>query len=449
MRVILLTSLFYPEIGANAKRMTHLAEDLQKRGDEVIVVTAFPYYTNKTLPQEYKGKFISLESYKGIKVIRTFTYLPSSKTPLRRLLTFSSFMLSSVFALLYLKGRYDLLITISPPLFSGVSAFIISRLKRIPFIFDLQDIYPETAVSLGVLKDGFTLSLAQGLERFIYRKAEAISVISSGFKDNLRKKGVPDRKVHIIPNWVDIELFNPEFKDDLSAGSPVYRASGRERTAEAGPSAGLAAEAGPSAGLAAEAGKIRKELNLDNKFVVMFAGNLGLAQGLQTLVKCAKLLRENKDIEFVFVGEGVERENLVNLIKKYSLSNLRFISGQPNKKMPAYLSLANVCLAHLRRGEIWKMTIPSKIYEYMAMGKPIIIGVDGEAKRLIESANCGVYVQPEDPERLSKAILKLYKDKQLCFEYGKRGRSYVRKNYSRRKIVDEYISVVTKIGGRE
>ena len=439
MRVILLTSLFYPEIGANAKRMTHLAEDLQKRGDEVIVVTAFPYYTNKTLPQEYKGKFISLESYKGIKVIRTFTYLPSSKTPLRRLLTFSSFMLSSVFALLYLKGRYDLLITISPPLFSGVSAFIISRLKRIPFIFDLQDIYPETAVSLGVLKDGFTLSLAQGLERFIYRKAEAISVISSGFKDNLRKKGVPDRKVHIIPNWVDIELFNPEFKDDLSAGSPVYRASGRERTAEAG----------PSAGLAAEAGKIRKELNLDNKFVVMFAGNLGLAQGLQTLVKCAKLLRENKDIEFVFVGEGVERENLVNLIKKYSLSNLRFISGQPNKKMPAYLSLANVCLAHLRRGEIWKMTIPSKIYEYMAMGKPIIIGVDGEAKRLIESANCGVYVQPEDPERLSKAILKLYKDKQLCFEYGKRGRSYVRKNYSRRKIVDEYISVVTKIGGRE
>ncbi|MCL4517077.1 MAG: glycosyltransferase family 4 protein [Firmicutes bacterium] len=408
MRVIILSSLFYPEIAANAKRMTDLAEALASRGHEVAVVAAPLHRQRGAFPAISPGAPGGREvDDHGIKIVRTFMYEPAKKTFFRRLLGVLSFALSSPFGALRLRGRYDLLVTISPSMFSGVSASIVSGLRRIPFIFDVQDIYPETAVQLGVLKNKTLIRMARWLERFIYQAAAKIVVISQGFRaDITQQKGISADKVAVIPNWADTEIFRP------MRGDGFKRAHG-----------------------------------LQGKFVVMFAGNIGLAQRLRTVIEAARTLRKYTDIQFVLAGEGVEKERLVQLSGAYNLKNVTFLPGRPHVEMPALLAAADVCLVHLHKNPLGKITIPCKTYEYMAAGKPILMGASGEGKNLVEEAQCGLAFEPENPERLVEALLQLYENRGDLARLGENGRRYVAEKFSKGKVTADYIELLESMAG--
>ncbi|MGE5576640.1 MAG: glycosyltransferase family 4 protein [Syntrophothermus sp.] len=405
MRVIILASLFYEDTAATAKRMTHLAEDLVAQGHEVVAITGSLRGEGRSASGLRPRAWMQTEDYHGIKVIRTWTYVPGKKTFIRRLVGFLSFMASSPFAVARLKGKYDVLVAVSPPLFSGISAFIISRLKRVPFVFDVEDIYPETAIVLGVLKNTFLIRVNRWLERFIYRVAAKIVVISEGFKVDITiQKRVKEAKVRVIPNWADWSAFKPVNADGL-----------------------------------------RNEQGWQNKFVVMFAGNVGLAQGLTTLIEAARMLEAHPDIQFVIAGEGIEKERLIKLSESYRLSNMTFLPARPHVKVPELLAAADVCLVHLRRNSLYRITIPSKTYEYMAAGKPVLMGALGEAQDLVEKAGCGIGFVPEDAEDLAASVLKLYKHPEQRKAMGENGRRHAVENYHRHDVTGKYIQVLQEV----
>lgn len=382
-----------------------MAEGLKEKGHEVWVITAFPYYSTSKDLRIYKGKWIVEDKYQEIPVIKTYTYSCNKYADLfKRLVSFLSFMLSSILGSFKVKGNVDVVITISPPFLSLFSGYVISRIKRGSLILDIQDIYPETLIALGILKNKIAIGLLEWLEKFFYRKAKAITAISDGFRQNFISKGANPLAVQVIPNWVDIDLFQLKDGKDL-----------------------------------------RRKLNLDGKFVVMFLGTMGPAQGLENVIEAASILKNFADkIEFVFLGEGIEKEKLEGMVRKYGFSNFTFISSQPNCEIPKFLSLADACLVYLKKNNLYGITIPCKTYEYMAMGKPIIMGVKGEALRLIEEGKCGVGVEPESPEDLTRAILELYKHRDIAIEMGGNSREYAVANFNKEKVVSRYVAFIEK-----
>lgn len=409
MNILIVTSLFYPEIAANAKKMTHLAEKLKENGHEVVIITAFPYYSTSEQTRKYKGKWLVKDQYEGIPVIRTYTYSTSKYGNIpHRLCSFLSFTISSIYGSFKVEGKVDAVVTISPPFFSLFSGYMISRMKRCSLIVDIQDIYPETLVALGFLKNRAIIKPLEWMERFIYKRAEGMVSISDGFKRNFIRKGAGPLAVEVVHNWVDVDLFRPADADD--------------------------------------SGNLRNEFALNGKFVVMFMGTMGFAQGLENVVEAANLLKDYQDrIEFVFLGKGVAKEDMMAMIKEYELTNFTFIPPKPNSEIPRYLSLADVCLVHLRRNDLFEITIPCKTYEYISMGKPVIMGVKGDALELVEQGSCGVGVEPESPESLAEAILELYENRNVAYEMGENGRKHATANFSKEKMLSRYAAFIEKI----
>jgi len=402
-RVLIITSLFHPEIAANAKRMTHLAEGLKEDGHDVSVITAFPYYSTSRDLSKYKGRWFVKDQHRGIPIIRTYIYSPGKYgNILKRLFAFLSFMISSIFGSLKIKGKADTVITISPPFTSLFSGYVISRIKRGALILDIQDIYPETLIELGFLKNKMIIALLEWIEKFFYRNAGGIAAISKGFRHNFIKKGADPNGVKVISNWVDTDQFKTNRNKGLSS-----------------------------------------KYSLNGKFVIIFMGTIGFAQGLENVIEAADIIREyQNDIKFIFLGEGIEKEKHIKSVEKYGLSNFIFIPPKPNSEIPKYLSLADACLVYLRKNDLYNITIPCKTYEYMAMGKPIIMGVGGDGLKLIEAANCGMGVEPESPQELAKVILKLYNNRNIGKKMGKNGRQYVIENFKREKVISQYIDLI-------
>lgn len=405
MHVLLLTSIFPPDIGANAKRMMHLAENLCERGHQVTVVTGFPHYPTGIISPEYRKRLWVREMQNGYVVARTYIYASPERTFMRRVANFGSFTASSVLAMIVLR-QVDIIITICPPLLSGLSAALVSRIKQVPFVFDIQDLYPESAIICGYLRNPLLIRFSHLLANFIYKRSAGLVVISEGFQRELEQKGIPMEKIHIVPNWVDLDLFKP------GSGSAI-----------------------------------RHKYGLQGKLVVAFLGTLGPAQAPLSIVKAADLLRDEDDIQFMFVGHGIEKESMVAYVDEYKLSNVLFVPPQPHNEVPGFVDAADVCLVHLKQSWLYdRVTIPSKTYEYMALGKPIIMAAGGEAARFISEADCGIAIQPEDPEILAQAILQLRDAPQQRQRYGQRGRSLVERSFSRKAVLDEYITLIESLG---
>ncbi len=264
MKLLLLTLYFHPDVAANAVIMTELAEELVALGHQITVVTAFPHYAGNVIDQRYKGRLIQRETYKGIQIIRTYLYTsPNKKSFLVRFLNYVSFNVLSTLAGIF-SGPQDLVLAPSPPLTIGVSAWIISRLKRIPNVYNVQDINPDVLIKLGILRNPAGIAFSRWLERFVYRHSDHITVLSAGFQSNLARKGVPAKKMTVIPNFIDPEFVHP-----------------------------LAAENG-----------FRLQHGWRDKFLVIYAGNLGHSQNLEHLLACADLMRAQEDLAFVIVGNG-------------------------------------------------------------------------------------------------------------------------------------------------
>jgi len=404
VKILLLTLYFAPDVAANAVIMTELAEELNALGHQVTVVTAFPHYAGNIIDHRYRGRLIQRDEHKGIRIIRTYLYTSPHKRRLRvRLLSYFSFHMFSTLASLF-TGPQDIILAPSPPLTIGLSAYIISRVKRIPYVYNVQDIYPDVVVKLGILKKPWVITLSRWLERFVYAGARHITVLSEGFRANLLRKGVPSEKLTVIPNFVDVDFIRPLSRDN----------------------------------------GFRHRFGLDDRFVVLYAGNLGHSQSLEHVLECAALLQDRQDIAFVIVGNGSCKPHLEARARQMKLCNVHFIPFQPRRDVPDIYATADVSLVPLRKG-IALDSVPSKAYTIMASARPVVAAVDpgSDTWNLVEQAQCGLCVEPENPHALADAILALYADPSLREHLGRNGRQHVVQHYTRQVVAQQYHELLT------
>lgn len=410
MRILLLTTYFEPDVASGGVLMAHLARELVKLGHHLTVVTSMPHYDRNRIWPKYRWRLRTTERCDGFRVHRVYLYVPAAKSSLAgRLLNYASFNTLSVIDAV-LTGRYDVVLTPSPPLTNGLSAYILSRLRRVPYVYNVQDLYPDVAVRLGVLTNRKAIAVFTRLEQFIYSKAAAITVISRGLRTHLLRKGVPAEKIWLIPNFVDSSFVRP-----------LERHNG-----------------------------FRHSMRFENSFVVLFAGNVGLSQGLESVLKMARLISDRQDIVILIVGEGAAKEGLVRLAREMGLSNVRFLPFQAAERVPDVYASSDLCLVTLKRG-IAQSSVPSKVYTIMAAERPILAAVDegSDTWELVLKTGCGICVPPEEPLLMSQAVLKLYQERRLSEEMGRRGRMAVENRFTPQAAAQSYASLLHVVTSRK
>jgi colanic acid biosynthesis glycosyl transferase WcaI len=393
--------------------MTELAEELVKHGHELTVVTAFPHYAGNVLDEDYRGKLIQREERPGMRILRTYLYTSPKKDRFWvRFLNYVSFNVLSTLVGIF-SGPQDVILAPSPPLTIGLSAYIIGLLKRIPYVYNVQDINPDVLIKLGILTNPLGIAFSRWLERFVYRQADHITVLSEGFRKNLLAKGVPAKKLTVIPNFIDVDFVCPLPTDN----------------------------------------RFREQFDLKGKFVVLYAGNLGHSQNLEHALQAAALLEEEKEIMLVIVGDGSRKPHLQALAEEMGVSNVQFFSFQPREMVPLIYAAADVSLVTLKK-DIALDSVPSKAYTIMASGRPILAAVDpgSDAWGLVETANAGICVEPENPAALADAIETFHQQPELRERLGQHGRDYVVAHYTRQVIGQRYhqflTDLVSKSGNR-
>jgi glycosyltransferase involved in cell wall biosynthesis len=401
LRIVILSHYFPPEVGAPQARLFELAKRAAAAGHSVTVVTGLPNYPTGVVPPEYRNRARSDEAMDGIRVIRTWVYATPNRGFVRRLMNHLSFALSSLGALGRV-GLVDVIFVESPPLFIGLAALAWTRLKRAPFIFNVSDIWPQSAVELGALRNRVAVKLAEMFELHLYRRATRVSVVTPGILERLAARGVPREKLFLLTNGVDTGVFRP---------------------------------APPNTELA-------RTLGLDQRKIFLYAGTHGMAQGLGTVLEAARQTK-NSGVLYVLVGEGAEKETLMKKAQSEGIANVRFLPNQPRALMPDLLNLAYASIVPLKRLDLFKSALPSKMFESMATAKPIVASMWGEAAQLIESSGGGLVVPPEDAAAMRDAVEKLAADPALAHELGVAGRQYVSAHFDRQVIATRFIELLT------
>lgn len=398
MRILILVHSFPPEVRSASHLFYELAESLVKRGHKVTVITGLPRYNVPKLEKKYKRKILLREEMGGVEVVRLAVPPFPRGVPVARAL--EQFLQATLFFIggLFLKKK-DIVLVYSPPLPLGLSAYFLKVFKRTPFIFNVQDIYPQTAIDLGLLKSPFLIKLSKAMERFIYEHTSFITVHSRGNLEYLVSGGVDPNKIIVIPNWADTDLIKPEDKMN----------------------------------------QFRREHNFGNSFLISFAGVMGFAQDLETIIKSAKFLEGYKDIRFILIGEGPAKKRLQRKAKDFQIKNLKFLPMQTREVYPQILTASDICLVTLRK-EVKTPVVPGKIMNIMAAGRPIIgsFPLKGDAAKLIKEAQAGIVIEPGSSQRLSKAILELYQDKRQRETFAKNARKYAEENFAREICVNKY-----------
>ncbi|AKN32507.1 glycoside hydrolase [Clostridium carboxidivorans P7] len=394
MKILFLTQYCPPEVGAPQNRIFEFAKQLKKFNHEVTILTAMPNYPKGEIFEGYRDKKVVLEEIDGIKIVRTSIYATKDKSFTKRLRNYLSFTFSSVLTGSKYIDKQDAIITESPPLFLGWSGYILAKRKKAKFIFNISDLWPESAVKLGVLHNKLLISLSTWLEEFCYKKAHAVTGQTKGIVDNIVNRGFDKNKVHLITNGVDTEFFKRENRDE----------------------------------------EFRKELGVDGKFAICYAGIHGIAQGLEVIIEAADILREHKDIQFLFFGDGPEKQKLIDMVKEKGLNNVTFMPVQSKPKMPRIVASMDATIIPLKKLDLFKGALPSKMFESLASELPIVLAVEGEAEKLINDAQAGITVEPENSKEIAEAVLKLYKDPELRTKLGQNGRKYVMEHYAREAI---------------
>lgn len=432
MRILIVNIYFHPDPTGTGWVLTELARDLVAQGHSVTVITTVPHYGlparrepgDDCRPTTTRPARLSLwreEWLDGIRIIRTSVYVPRRKTFWARLLNYATFSILALGSGLGC-GSHEVILCTSPPLSIGVSAWLLSRLKRTPFVFNVQDIYPDAAMLMGMLRNRRLLAFLQWLERFIYRRAALVTVISDGARENLLAKGVPESRLRVIPNWVNTQEIRPgpvqnAFRQSVLGGAPATS-------------------------------------NIDQRSVhlVMFAGNIGLIAGLETVLDAAEALKHRPDIRFLLVGEGNAKAALMARAEAMGLRNLTFLSTQPRAIFPEVLAAADVHLVTLKR-RMSTTSVPSKSYTLMASGRPVVAAVDpgSEIWRLVQTAGAGFCVPPEEPALLAQAIVALCDSPDQRRRMGENAREYVVRHHARSELTALYgetLREVAKAGGR-
>jgi glycosyltransferase involved in cell wall biosynthesis len=410
VKILYVSQYFPPEMGAPAARAIELSRHWSSLGHDVTVLTGFPNHPTGFVPPEWRPRLrrrIYRESVDGVSVVRTWLLPYPNREAYERMLNYCSFCVSAA-----LRGgevgQPDVVIATSPQLLVGLSGWWIARQKRVPFVFEVRDLWPESLAAVGVGQENSLLHRVLGkIAGFLYRNAHKIVVVTPAFKEHLiRYWGLSAEKVDVVENGVETNLFSPENPD-------------------------------PS---------LRQELGINGQFVVCYVGTMGLAHGLDTLIEAASRLQKTRpDTVFLLVGEGADKDRIRAIAQGRGLQNLRFVDQQPRERIPAFINASDVCIVLLKKTELFKTVIPTKMLEFLSCAKPVILGVDGQARQLLEASGGGVAIEPENPGALVAALEQFAEQPKLRNEMGTRGRSYVIANCSRQKTAEKYLEVLQSV----
>jgi colanic acid biosynthesis glycosyl transferase WcaI len=409
MKILYISQYFPPEMGAPAARAAELSQHWTEAGHDVAVLTGFPNHPDGVIPPSYRSKFRRLffrEQINGVDVVRTWLLpLPNRKTH-ERILNYNSFCLSAALRGVALP-RPDVVIASSPQLLVGLSGWWLARCKNVPLVFEVRDLWPESLAAVGLGNDRSLLYRSLNkIARFLYRRADRIVVVAPAFEEYLVTNcHIVREKIFVVENGVETQIFSRNRADDL-----------------------------------------RRQLGVENKFVVSYIGTFGMAQGLETVLRVAALLvKTNPEIIFLMIGEGAEKARLLGLARDLNLQNLRFLNQQPRKKIPAYIGASDACLVPLKKTELFKTVIPSKMLEFMSCERPVILGVEGQARTILEEARAGICVEPENVDALAYAIRYLAANPEAAREFGTNGREYILRKFSRRQSAEKYIRLLEEL----
>ena len=409
--ILFITYYYPPEKGAAMVRIGETAKRLVKLGHQVTVLTTVPNYPTGIVPQEYRGRIMQEEIRDGVRVIRVWNYINSNTSFLRRILPHISFNLLAPLLGGRTVGRPDVIIACSLPLFDAISGRILSWWKRCPYIFWVADLWPETPIQLGMLHNRLMICLSRWLEWSAYEHAAIVWVVSEGARIDLIQRGFPPDRIFLGINGVDTALFRPMPMTPLQA---------------------------------------RTELGWDDQFTVLYAGTHGVVHGLMTVLDAADQMRDRVDIQFIFIGDGAQKTDLVEQARKRNLRNITFKDAQLHEKMPLIYAAADICLVPARKAQVLKGFLPAKLFEIMACGRPILLGIDGEARQLAEeAAGAALFVEPENSAALVSAIMHLKEHPDIAESLGKRGRAFAVSNFDRDQLVTSVDSHIKSLVGKQ
>ena len=405
MHVLFLSHYFPPEVNAPANRTFEHARRWVADGHRVTVITGVPNHPKGELFPGYRNRWIQEETRDGIRVVRTWMYLTANEGFLRRTLNYVLFAVTAVLASLRID-RPDVVVATSPQFFCGLAGAVVARLKRRPFVLEVRDLWPDSIVQLGQLHDRRAVRLLEALESALYRSAAGIVVVTRAFVDHIAARGIPRERILFVPNGIEPELFQP-------------RAPDRE---------------------------LLRRHGLEGKFLVAYVGTLGLAHGLVTIVEAAERLRDEKDVVFLLIGDGADRSRLEQEIARRGLGNVRLLGLRPREEIPAWLSVIDLTLVVLRDLPVFATVIPSKVFEFLAQERPMLLSAPrGEIRSLVEEAKAGFVIEPEDPDALARAVLAVRADPVDAASRARAGRELVERDYLRDRLARRMVAFLESV----
>ncbi|HEY5387414.1 MAG TPA: glycosyltransferase family 4 protein [Thermoleophilia bacterium] len=407
MHILVLSHYFVPENNAPAARVHSLAREWTRQGHCVTVITGAPNVPTGVVFEGYRNRLLQQEWIDGIRTVRVWTYLAANRGRVRRGFNFLSYLVTAGVAGALLRPRADVVIATSPQFFAGCAGVPVSRAHGAPFVLEIRDIWPASIIAVGALKEGRVVRVLERLERALYAAADHIVTVGAGYRQHLLDRGVPGAKVEVVTNGVDADLFVPRAPDEA----------------------------------------LRARLGLSSKYVVTYAGTVGMAHGLNVVLRAGNRLREHgrDDIVFLIVGEGARRAELEQATRDQGLHNVVFTGMVGRAQLPVYLASSDACLVHMRDEALFSTVLPSKIFEDAAMEKPVIAGLRGEGSDIIRAADCGVVFAPDDDAALTAAVERLADDPEEGRRLGRNGRRFVTEHYDRRRLAHEYLAILERV----
>jgi len=406
MRVLFLTHYFHPEGNAPGTRVYELCRRWVQMGHDVTVITGVPNVPDGIPYAGYRNRWLQKERVDGIETIRVWTYLAANKGKARRILNYLSLMFSAIAAGLFVR-KPDVVIATSPQFFCGWAGVWVGRLRGIPLILEVRDLWPESIVAVGAMSAGRWLRFFEWLEKRMYAAASRIVTVGAGYRDRLTDRGVSADRIDIVPNGVDRSLFS-----DRGGGAAL-----------------------------------RAKFDLGESFVCSYIGTIGLGSGLEVVLRAARLLRDEgrDDIVFALVGDGAVREELQQRALREELEQVVFTGRQDKRSIPDFLSMTDACLVHLVRRDLFRTVLPSKIFEAAAMKKPIILGVEGSSAQLVREANAGICIEPENEGELVEAVKRLARDRGLADALGQAGFDSIAVAYDYDRHAEKYVEIIERV----
>lgn len=400
MKILFCSQYFPPESNAPAVRVSEMAREWVASGHEVEVLTAFPHHPAGVIPAEYRRRVFQRERWNGVNVTRTWIYVAPNKGVIRRSIGYFSWMVSAIVLGSMRTARPHVVVATTPQFLCAVAGLVVSKIKRVPFVLEVRDLWPDSILAVGALKEGFVVRILRRIERFLYTSADRIVIVSPPFREHIAAI-VPDTPIDLVPNGVDLQRFTPR-----AADADVYAAAGVRETQR-----------------------------------ILYTGTVGMAHGLETMIDAAAAMCD-EDVAFVIVGDGARREELTAVARERGVANVYFLGQRPREEMPEWIAGAAAVVVHLRPSALFEGVLPSKLFEYMGCGKAVLMGVRGPASDIVERSACGWTFEPGNADDLVRVARVALAEGDACARRGLAGRAYVEIHYDRKSLAHRYLDEV-------